>query len=465
MADATSAVTIFAARFGETTKGLDKNMGIQVPVREVLETLTVPVLKDLAAIATGDDLRVKGPKSNLIDLIENSRPPDSLATLVNRIETIQPRKHCWVFSLTLATSAQPSRGQTESLFKACQRFVNDDESPEAVGGRLGIYARDALHDAIRDRVYLKLVHHIKSRNWEQTSPTTKEIREVRVRHPVTAVFRPQQAIVELRFDGYKQGLATAAEDRVPYGSVVLHCKQKLEEALGVQLAGMNLHEAISDLTATANDVEEIRRVIRPVEGGHIELDTAEGAVAKNISELVARTFRLDAKDIKDLNDALRESPTDSIVLAWNEKSILSRFSFLDIGTEILFIWRSADKSEELMDYVLNRVLSNSGQRKARAKSLLDVLGGAPNFVKRLSDLSRELSLPPEAVLKDAESFVRLGVIERCYRLKSTRLFQNYRNEWQRSLADIPETLEDEDGLQVSTLDPTAIEFGYRQKQQ
>lgn len=427
-------------------------------VSAILDALTVPSLKDILSVLTGKDVSGRNSKAELIAKIHESGRPSEVNKLANRLETVLPRRHTWLFTISSPPKSLDKDG-VRKLVAAFQGLVaqsNDtNNNPQA------IVPVDFVEDTIRGRLYLKFIHHVKSINWEFVTKTQKELRETNIRHAVVAVVRVNDGIVEIRFNGYKQGLATPHHERLAYLTLVREAKQIVEKSTGAYLFGLHLHEAASELLANSDDVVATRVVIRPSEGGQIVLDTGEGSSARDIPELIQQTFGTSG-NVAEIRQALRDSPTDSLLLMWTKYQVLTRLAFSDLGTELLYIWRFADKSEDVLDNILGEILKKYKRKNVEQSAIRKyVEQAAEGQVFLTSYVCQRFQIAPEEAIKEFEQLVVENQVHRCFRIRTAKTLHDYPNHWISSLADLPERLEDEDGVVFTSLDPSAIEFGYR----
>lgn len=424
----------------------------------ILEGLTVPSLKDILSVLTGKDVPGRLTRAELIAQIHEAGQSSEVFRLATRLETVLPRRHTWLFTF----SKQPKALDGSSVRKLVSAFrilaVQDDSE---INNPQALRPVDFVEDSIRGRLYLKFVHHVKSLNWESVSRTQKELRETIIRHAVIFVVRVNEGIVELRFNGYKQGLATPHHERLAYLTLVREAKSIVEKATSSFLFGLHLHDAASELLANSDDVVATKVVIRPSEGGQIVLDTGEGASARDIPELIRQTFGTTG-NVAEIRQALRDSPTDSLLLMWTKYHILTRLAFSDLGTELLYIWRFADKSEDVLDTVLGELVKRYKRQNHQPTAIAKFIEQAEDGkVFLVSYLCQHFRITPEEAIKELEQLVAEKKLQRCFRLRTTKTLHDYPNHWIGNLGDLPERLEDEDGLVFSSLDPSAIEFGYR----
>lgn len=425
-----------------------------------LDALTVSSLKDLLSVLTGKDVTGRHSRADLIALIHGAGRPDEIDKLASRLETLLPRRHTWLFSFSnppKAIDQDSARQISASLKHLLAQSSSDDTNQQRLA------PEDFVEDTIRNRHYFKFVHYVKSINWEyvDAAKTKKEIREVLIRHAVVVVIRLNEGILEVRFNGYKQGLATPHHERLQYSAVVRETKGIVETAIGLNIVGLHLHDAASELITETEDVVAIRVVIRPSEGGEIILDTGEGSSARDIPELIQRTFGT-SSNASEIRQALRDSPTDSLLLLWKQFHIMTRLAFSDLGTELLYIWRFTDKSEDVLDAVFREILKRYTRANASPTAIsAHVAGASAGDVFLVSHLCQRFQTSPEDAIKELEQLVIDNQIHRCFRFRTRKVLHDYSNQWVSALSDLPEQLEDEDGVQFSSFDPSVIEFGYR----
>lgn len=425
----------------------------------ILEGLTVGALKDIAAILSGQDESIRGHKADIISQILSIGAPGDIYKYANRLETLVPRKHTWLFNINSNSVKAVDLDRKRKLIQAFKSLVVFRSSGSSNPTSLSVV--DFLEDSVRARLYLKLSHQVKTFIWKSISPTQKELKQDWFRHTVVVVVHLHNGIVEIRFNGYKQGQSAPHQERFGYQTLVREAKGIVEKALGTVLWGLHLQEAVSDLTAQSKDVTATRIVIRPSDGGQIVLDTDEGASAKDFSSLMQKVLRVKS-DSAEINAAIKDSPQDSVMLLWSNHQLLTRLAFSELGTEILYLWRFADKNEDVLDSVIVEIIKRLKVRVCSAGEISNhVINSDSKEVFRVSDLCRKFQTTPEVVLGELEQLVAGKLLNRCFKLRTTKALHGHKNQWVASLGELPEEVEDEDGMIISPMDLSAIEYGYR----
>ena len=155
----------------------------------ILEGLTVPSLKDILSVLTGRDVAGRAARAELIAQIHESGRPSEVSRLATRLETVLPRRHTWLFTL----SNQPKTLDRSSVQKLVSGFkILAEQGNSANNNPQALRPVDFVEDSIRGRLYLKFVHHVKSLNWEFVTKTQKELRETIIRHAVIVVVEDQR---------------------------------------------------------------------------------------------------------------------------------------------------------------------------------------------------------------------------------------------------------------------------------
>ena len=133
-----------------------------------------------------------------------------------------------------------------------------------------------------------------------------------------------------------------------------------------------------------------------------------------------------------------------------------------IWTELLYILRFADKSEDVLDTVLGELLKRYKRKNIQPTAIAEFIEQAKDGqVFLVSYLCQRFKITPEETIKELEHLVAENQLQRCFRLRTTKALHDYPNHWASNLGELPERLEDEDGVVFSSLDRSAIEFGYR----
>ncbi len=428
--------------------------------KAILESFTVPHLKDLLSLLTGKEAPGRLAKDELIWQIENSGPPGEALRMASKLEAIVPRRHSWLFSFYSKQLEPLTHIQQAQLRSALARLANS--AAEHTKDPFALRAEDTAEDPIRNRLYLKLTHQVKQAKWVKVGPRNKELRDEAIRHTVVVVFRMDQGIAEIRFNGYAQGQATAPEDRSTYPSLVREAKRLVESCADFLLFPLHLQDTAAELSLQSADVIATRVVIKPELGGKILLDIEEGQSAEDIPGFVRGTLGNSA-NTAEIKQAIKELPKDSLMLLWKKHLLLTRLAFSDLGTEILYLWRNTDQPEEAIEDAVTQLLKAFKQQTLYEKETPTalILKSESKSAFKVSDLCQRFQSTPEEIIKELEELVASGKIQRCYRFRTSKSLHNYANEWSSDLSELPHTVEDEDGRMLSAFDPAAIEFGYR----
>lgn len=438
-------------------------------VRSQLAGLTIDELRDTLLALRGSSAPLARKRSDLIDAALAAGVGDrKVEEVAARVETLSPRKHLWIFALSGVESGAFDDLAREAVSKKARGagFRTLDELDD---GSDKLQLRLILFEESESRLYAKYEHWLTSESWKKTGPKTKVLVTDRIRHSVTTAIRPQEGVLEVRFDGYTQGLATPQDERFPYTRVAHQAACLTSELVGATTTGMSLAAAVERLIDSQPDeIKDIKRNVRPSGGGSMTFDAGEEDpkldVAGYVTEFFSKGSSSQLIPTRDqIRTALRSWPAESVLLHWVRYDLLTRITNHDIGPEILFVWRTAPRDPWVAQTVLNTLLrEHRAVGTVSQKNLVSHLASlAEATTVRLSDLMSQFNVSGETASEALQRAVKLGVIHPVFRVRTQETIHNFPNLWRHSLTEFPTEIATESGQSISLTDPANIEIGYR----
>lgn len=436
-------------------------------LESLLKALTVDELRDTVLALRGPEASTGRKKDDLVRDVLSAGSQERVEEVAARVEALSPRKHLWLFSLTGVTpqalaAADRQRIEGSGELKTFRRLAELDPASVRLQLRL------VLQNPTTGTVYLKYEHWVTARAWQNTNATTKVLTTQRVRHSVTAAVRPDHGVLEVMFDGFSQGISPPKEERKSYDDIASEAAADAAKLLGFSLTNISLASAVERLLDTApEEVGDARRSLRPTGGGQYSLNAGDGDdvdVAGHFIDFLATAtdgrVRLSRDDMRT---ALRSTPADSVFLVWRKEDLLTRVTNHPVGPEILFVWRSVPRSTRVIHRVVDALLA--AYRAVGTASPHDVLRYVRELpaqhVTRVSDVMGRFRVSAEDALATLERSRAEDVVRRVYRFRTQRALHSYRNTWRESLAELPTSVQDEEGRTLSLDDASAIEVGYQ----
>lgn len=435
-------------------------------LREQLLDLTVEELRQVSLTIPDFSTHIPGRKAELVEhLLEKGGA--HVGVTASRVEALRPFKHCWLFSLGGLPIRAP---KTEALKDWASQLWPNLEKTEAVldpsSGELQPTIQ--LHDPWKQCLYVKLTHWVQSNTWEDIDASHRVLVKRRVRHPVVAVLNGRLGTLEVRFDGFTQGLGTPKAERVSYESIAYRAATLVAQRLGTEAVGIPLNDAVTALVESMPDqVQDVRREIRPASGGRLLLDAGERTWDISVAEYLISFFdaagkRLPKQLQEGVRHALRNIPANSVLLAWKNPGILTRIANYAAAPEIYFIWRGGDKSLESIEYIIGELVSHY-----RFVTPTD-LAGVLDYIRKLpggstvqaTDLIQQFHLSAADAYHVLEEARKLSLVARQFRVRSDLRFEDFQNSWQSSLSKLPRTVTDENGRSIDLQQPENIEVGF-----
>jgi hypothetical protein len=386
----------------------------------------------------------------------------SVALAAHRLEALLPFKHVYVFALGQSFPTNiPYDDVSGSLERSLADLAAGFSSPEELSQDLEPQVWVA--DRTAQRLYLKLVHHVYSEEWERVGETRKELKKHWRRHPVVIAFRPMDGLATVSFPGFTQGSGTPHDRRMKYPQVAEGARQVLRETARIETVGLPLKNAIEALLKERPDeVQDIRRIVAHRQGKFV-VDSGEGE--ENVADYLAIVSReLQLGITKEVwREFISKGTADDIHLVWPKLKILTRVSFYDIAPEFLFVWRAGGRDSLHVDHVVRQI------EYFCKKAALPLLSEAAEFVKaqasgtllKPSNLIQRFNLAYEDSMELLRDAMRRSLVRMCFRVRTENALNEITNEWRSDLHEFPSRVTDIQGNSINLEDPASIEIAFQ----
>lgn len=447
------------------TDASGSEMTFRTGLDELLEELTISQLRDLYASLSGSPESPGRRKQEVIASVVAAAEPEKVQLQAHRLETLNPFKHCFLYRLSPGSEDSP-RDMMDKWSDACWSELEGKVATDTADDDDELKPQLQIYDHFSQTIHVKFVHAVYSERWEQTTPTTKELRSETIRHPVVASLRAADNTMAIRFPGFTQGGATPMEARVDYQELASKTAAIIDDRISGGATPLALRKAVEGLLRSSGDVSDVRRVIRPQTGGRMEIDSGELGEPTPVPRYLADFFQVESSAVRSLEREIRsvieKSPADSILLAWHKPRIFTRITFHAGPSELYFLWKSGDKSLESVEYVVKQLTAEAQlAENVDADTALAYLNSiSRGSVVRPTDLMQHFSISAEDAFRVLHEATAQGMLHRCYRVNTERRLEDFQNSWRQKLTDFPSVVTTEDGTEISVEDPRNIEIGF-----
>lgn len=201
----------------------------------------VPQLRELIFAFTKSPENIPRSRSELLNLVEEFSSDPDFASLLAKLEIIQPYRHTYLFAfagkiglaelVTILDSWAGRYGQVEH-------------------GKTKLNYLDYRVDGY---LSIRFAHLVKNFVYEAVGPGLQQLKEKTQRYAVVAAIKPDLNLVEIRFDGFEQTRDTPAIDKVTYADIAADCKATLESIFSVKVDSLPLRAAIQEMLSKHPD--------------------------------------------------------------------------------------------------------------------------------------------------------------------------------------------------------------------
>ena len=438
-----------------TSRKIDREHAA-VELDELLESLTIPQLLDMAA-ALGKSSRIghSKQKEHLVADLKTIVDFDSLCLAAHRIEALSPFKHAFLFSFDGPITV-PDHAFKASRTRAAD-FTDSFDPVDLKNDTLVV--QTAVPDEFALRLTVKLVHVVTSAEWAQTSPTERRLKKTRERHPIAVTLRFDSGLASIAFPGFTQGGATPPDQRISYNHIAKNAVALIKETLEIELTGLPVRPRLEALLNEPDaEVIDRGRAVRESKGGSIVVNCH--GTTDDTGALLSKLLNQQI-DPADVRSALRNATADIVWLYWRHLKIDTKLSLDEFAPALLFLWRRGGASAAHLEYVLQQLAPRRDEGRERVRQAEAHLRTVPSGdVLRVSDLMQRFGLKRDEALGILTPMLAANQFALRFRVNTNKRLLDYENTWTSALARLPISVTDEDEQEISLVDAGNIEVGY-----
>jgi len=402
-------------------------------------------------LAPEKKIRVKSHKEAMDALERTRRDTDTIRKALLSVEASTPFRHC-VFSRVIGDKISDKVAQLST--------VSNSQSQ-------GFHLQVSFVETFSSCVSITLEHKVKVREWVQTGPKAKTVRENVVRHPIVLRLYPQQGIAAFFYPGFDQGSATPRNERIEYSNVIADAMSFIAAQLGISFAALPVKECIKVFLEGANN--RVRVIQSDVDSASGKLSFSSSFQEKAVEDVLVDYFEdvLPPETLSIIREACRKALAlafaNSVVLFWFEEKIVTRLRFWDIGTDMLFVWHGVPNSFRIVEEIVGLFQATYKMlpTKDEKESPLDWLSKVkPGEVVRPADFAARFSLSREQSRTVLLSAMRIGLLQPIYRLKTAQFLLEQLNHWTKDPNELNKVFATDEGGTVDGTDPAQIEVAF-----
>lgn len=426
---------------------------------QLLESLTVPQLRDIALTGRLDEASVNGARTKdaLKKLIQDASDQSRLWTTVHRLEALIPFKHMYLFAWKVEQDKQGFKRIAGELQAKFNTEFSTFKPLEHLDGEFRL--QTGLVDGERQRLILKFVHTVDVVEWKTSDEENFRKDKRKKRHPFVVVLRFEEQLATVSFPGYTQGTALAKAERLPYQTAVFQLINFITGLdLGLEFEDIAIKAPLEFLLE--NIPEEISNAGRTIKqaGSGLSVNTA-GDRSDVVSAFISLFPSLTPDQVKE---ALQSTEASGMLLLWKKLGIFTRINLREGSTDILFIWKTGGASSVYTERIIQRLwegIQAAGQPQfLKASEALRVLPAGE--VIRVSSLMQLYSLRQADSAKLLLNGLKSGLLEMRFRIRTDNVIENFDNIWRTTLEEFPRSVVDETGDVIDLSDPTNIDVAY-----
>ncbi|VEB41383.1 Uncharacterised protein [Chromobacterium violaceum] len=408
-------------------------------LRSLLRSLTVNEIQQICLYEVDTDLRATG-KDELIEYVLNRVDYNTLVKEANAVETLQPFKHVWLFSI-----------DNQDLLENINWVVGCESENQDGVDLIPTYTLQT-----ENANYVKFVHYVPLCHWSLVSPTQKELEVTFSRHVVVLKYLKKNKIFQVGFNGYTQGRAMPGVVRVSYFDILSKVQKWVEENFKLKLSGLQVQNGINSLVALdLFGVKDIRQELN-VDGARVGIDLDEDS-GRSVSEYLNSSMGASQDSVRDF---LERGHADQVMLKWEDFEFLTRIQYYELATEIMFIWRGKKVRENVskaIELIINSVKIGSGEELSKIASYVkDKMTGVVTAL----DIVGLFKVSAKSAYSVLASLAKEGVVRPCYRVKTNLILIDFKNDWRGNFFDFPDFVVDESGAQIRLSGLECFEIGF-----
>jgi hypothetical protein len=432
-------------------------------IEHLLETFTTSQLRELDfSLAPNIDSATRSKNhKNFIQAIVKRYEGKKLAVHALRLETLQPYKHVFLFTF----KAPEERFDLEWLYeKVDTGFPGLFNEPKLVEPSIDeLKPEVCVVDRERKRILVKFVHLVETWQSEWSTPTRKEWKPVKRRHPVVVSLFPEDKLMTVSFPGYTQGATPPTIQRTTYSDIARNVCSAFGSGTKIGAAAFPIRQTIELLLQKEPDVKAVRRYVKAAEG-KMMLDSSDG-IGSSEEFLAAKFWKEARTEIPQeaIRAVFNSMEAVDILLHWRKKELFTRIGFHDFAPELLFIWKSTAAEASRIDDVLAVIVEY--RKYAETGKLSEAVNfvdrATPGTVIRPTQVGQQFSLSLDETLKILYRAMERGVVDILFRVKTNEVLMDFDNDWRKNLSEFPAEVTDEHGQSINLSEHKNIEVAFR----
>ncbi len=374
---------------------------------------------------------------------------DVEATLLD-VEARHPFKHC----LLLRLESQKLLSLTELQKLVGTRFVGLAD----IDFRLARVTQT-------ENLSLTFEHSVEVKEWVDIDKETRKKRVFQTRQPIVVRVQPSNGILTINYPGISHAGADAGPSG--YEAVVESLISVLTKNFNIDLKTLPLRETLSLFLEGPNN--RVLRVKADVDSPLARLDMSSKGQSGNIEEALSSfiSAHLTGVDKSLITNAAKRAfnnaTLNSVVLYWLEEGLFTRLKFWSAGTELYFVWNKETPSYRTIDNITSLLSSahELTQSSETATPIEWVAQQPPLTIISPAELAATYSLKPGVSRSILMKGMQAGLLQAVYRVKTTDLISDIRNDWSTNLQNLKRVLTTDSGQLIDGSDPKNIEVAFQ----
>ncbi len=434
---------------------------IDARAENLFDDFTLNQLKELAAsISLGKEIEsLHGKnKAQIIAVLGRTGDVRKKALTAHKLEAITPYKHIYLYTfineITYEAMAAACRHDFPALVDGFSPLPRDSGSL--------LHLQLCLLDDQKHRIFFKFAHQVDSWETVKTSASHRTQQLTRRRHPVVATFYSPLRLVVIGFPGFTQS-GVSYKERSTYLAIAAAAAQQFTEHTKLELQGFQAKNAIEKLLADPEaQVMDIKRSIKPQEGGRIVLDSGEdeaGLAVYLSTYLREGNVAVDAGNVRSL---LQSGTADDIWLLWKKLGLLTRIALQQSVPELLVVWRGEGPDLTKIDAALQALVGHlSASTSSETLAVAEEIDKSPvGSIIIPASLAQHFNLTTDQALRALTNAASQHRVEVRFRVRTDAVLQDFENHWRSTLIEFPQQVTDEHGHAIDLTDRKHIEVAF-----
>lgn len=432
-------------------------------IEDLLETFTTLQLRELDLSLTPNIDTATKPKNhkNFIQTIVKRYEGQKLVAHALRLEALLPYKHVFLFTFKPPSAHFDLEWLRSTIDKG---FPGLFDKPKLVEPSMDqLIPEVCVLDRERKRLLVKFVHLVETWQSEWSTPTRKEWKPIKRRHPVVVSLFPHDKLMTVSFPGYTQGATPPTVVRTTYSDIARNACSEFASRTQIQAGAFPVRQTIELLLQKEPEVKAVRRYAKAADG-KMMLDSSEGPGSSE--EFLAAKFWSEARTEipqEAIRAVFNSMEAVDIILHWRKKELFTRIGFHEFAPEILFIWKSTVPDVSRIDDILAVIVEY--QKYAETGKLSEAVNfidqARPGTVILPTQVGQQFSLSLDETLKILYRAMDRGVVDILFRVKTNDVLMDFDNNWRNNLSEFPTEVMDEHGHSINLGEHKNIEVAFK----